>query len=159
MPGSCWRGEEAKAGYLLTKLFCAWSEKFLVRWRRLSSLYGLIRAGGDARPTNIFKNSQRVKNQGRTTDLINRGLIMSRNSFGKFFAVSLFLALALTGCAGLSQDISQEIKDDRREAREAMATADKNYKSHEYFSQISENSDRWNNTDWSLWMDTHGGGR
>jgi hypothetical protein len=83
---------------------------------------------------------------------------MTGGALGKFVLGILLLTLPLLACAGISQDISQEIKDDRREAREQMAEAEKNYESHQYFGLTSEKSDQWNATDWSLWMDTHGGG-
>lgn len=84
---------------------------------------------------------------------------MAYNPLWKFLALLLLAALGLMGCAGLSQDISQEIKQDRLEARQKMAEAEKNYESHKNFGYSSENSDNWNATDWSLWMDMHGGGR
>lgn len=78
---------------------------------------------------------------------------------GKFLGLILLLALGLTGCAGLSQDIQQEIRDDSREARQKMAERQESYKQNEYYGFTSKDSDKWNSTDWSLWMDTHGGGR
>ena len=67
------------------------------------------------------------------------------------------LALGLTGCARFNQDISQEIKQDRLEARQKMEQAEKSYEKREYLGLTSKDSEKWNSTDWSLWMDTHGG--
>jgi hypothetical protein len=83
---------------------------------------------------------------------------MPHNLLGKILGF-LLLALSLLGCAGISQDISQEIKDDRRAAREKMAEAEKSYESRRYFGLTSDKSEEWNSTDWTLWMDMHGGGR
>ncbi len=82
---------------------------------------------------------------------------MAHNSLWKFLGFLLMLALGLTGCAGFNQDISQEIKQDRSEARQKMAQAEKSYEKREYLGLTSKDSEKWNSTDWSLWMDTHGG--
>lgn len=68
------------------------------------------------------------------------------------------LVLLLMGCAGLAQDVKQEIRDDVREAQQKMAEQEKSYKQNEYLRYTSDNSDNWNGTDWSLWMDSQGGG-
>ena len=75
------------------------------------------------------------------------------------FPLLLLLALALTGCAVTSQDIRQEIQDESRGTRERMEQAEKYYEKREYLGLTSDKSENWNSTDWSLWMDTHGGGR
>jgi hypothetical protein len=74
-----------------------------------------------------------------------------------FLFFLLLLALSPLGCAGLTQDISQEIKQDKLEARQEMEQREKAYEKREYFGLTSKDSDKWNSTDWSLWMDTHGG--
>jgi hypothetical protein len=82
---------------------------------------------------------------------------MAHNSLWKFLGFPLMLALGLTGCARFNQDISQEIKQDRLEARQKMEQAEKSYEKREYLGLTSKDSEKWNSTDWSLWMDTHGG--
>lgn len=84
---------------------------------------------------------------------------MVQNPLWKFLVLLLPLACGLTGCAGLSQDISQEIKQDKLEAKQQLEQAEKTYKKNEYLGLTSEDSEKWNSTDWSLWMDTQGGGR
>jgi len=83
---------------------------------------------------------------------------MAHNPLEKFLGFIL-LTLLLMGCSGMAQDIKQEIKDDRREAKEKMEQAEKSYEQHKYFGLSSTDSDKWNSTDWTLWMDAHGGGR
>ncbi len=82
---------------------------------------------------------------------------MPHNLIGKFLGF-LLLALSLSGCAVTSQDIRQEIQDESRGTREKMEQAEKSYESRRYFGLTSDKSEEWNSTDWSLWMDTHGGG-
>ncbi len=72
----------------------------------------------------------------------------------KISLLILPLALALAGCAGMSQ----EIAEDRRDVRRAPEQRESYYEKHEYFGLPAQERD-WNSTDWSLWMDTHGGGR
>ncbi len=83
---------------------------------------------------------------------------MPHNLLAKFLGF-LLLALSLSGCAGGGQDIKQEFKDERRGAQQKMESAEASYEKHEYLGLTSDNSENWNSTDWSLWMDTHGGGR
>jgi hypothetical protein len=75
------------------------------------------------------------------------------------FLFFLLLALSLLGCAGMGQDIKQEIRDESREAKQRMAEAEKSYESRRYLGLTSDKSEEWNSTDWSLWMDSQGGGR
>lgn len=77
----------------------------------------------------------------------------------KSLGVILLLTGSLLGCAGSMQDISQEIYDDRRGAKQKLAEIDKAYEQQEYFGLSSKDSEKWNSTDWSMWMDAHGGGR
>lgn len=83
---------------------------------------------------------------------------MTHSRLGKFLGF-LVLALPLLGCAGITQDIQQEIKDNRREMEQRIGQAEKTYESRRYLGLTSEKSEEWNSTDWTLWMDTHGGGR
>ncbi len=83
---------------------------------------------------------------------------MPHNLLAKFLGF-LLLALSLSGCTVTSQDLRQEIQDERRGARETMEKAEKSYEKREYLGLTSDKSENWNSTDWSLWMDTHGGGR
>ena len=76
-----------------------------------------------------------------------------------FLFFLLLLALSLPGCAVTGQDLRQEIQDESRGTRERMEQAEKSYESRKYFGLTSDKSEEWNSTDWSLWMDTHGGGR
>ena len=71
----------------------------------------------------------------------------------------LLIALSLSGCAVTGQDLRQEIQDESRGTREKMEQAEKSYEGRRYFGLTSDNSEEWNSTDWSLWMDNHGGGR
>jgi hypothetical protein len=82
---------------------------------------------------------------------------MPHNLLCKFLCF-LLLALPLTGCAVTSQDLRQEIQDERRGTREKMEQAEKSYESRRYLGLTSDKSEEWNSTDWTLWMDTHGGG-
>ena len=82
---------------------------------------------------------------------------MPHNLLGKFLGF-LLLALSLPGCALTGQDLRQEIQDERRGTRERMEQAEKSYESRRYFGLTSDKSEEWNSTDWTLWMDTHGGG-
>lgn len=81
-------------------------------------------------------------------------LIMTPGLLWKFAVLILPLALALPGCAGMSQ----EIREDRRDLRRTMEQGESSYEKREYFG-FPDNKEDWNATDWSLWMDTHGGGR
>jgi len=83
---------------------------------------------------------------------------MPHNLLGKFLSF-LLLALPLLGCAGGLQDIKQEIRDESRAAKQSLAQTEQTYESRRYFGFTSDKSEEWNSTDWSLWMDTHGGGR
>ena len=74
------------------------------------------------------------------------------------FPFLLLLALPLSGCAVTGQDLRQEIQDESRGTRERMEQAEKSYESRRYFGLTSDKSEEWNSTDWTLWMDTHGGG-
>ena len=82
---------------------------------------------------------------------------MSYNLRGKLLGF-LLLALSLPSCAVTSQDLRQEIQDESRGTRERMEQAEKSYKNREYLGFTSKDSENWNSTDWSLWMDTHGAG-
>ncbi len=84
---------------------------------------------------------------------------MACNPLWKSLGVIPLMAAALLGCAGGLQDIRQEINDDRRTARQTIAQREAFYEKHEYLGFSSDQSEQWNSTDWSLWMDTHGGGR
>jgi hypothetical protein len=66
----------------------------------------------------------------------------------------LLLALLLPGCAGMTQ----EIREDRRDVWRTMEQGESSYEKREYFGLPAKQED-WNATDWSLWMDSHGGGR
>ncbi len=83
---------------------------------------------------------------------------MTDNFFGKFLGF-LLLVLSLSGCAGTGQDLRQELRDENSGIREKMAQAEKSYESRKYIGLTSEDSSKWNPTDWSMWMDAHGGGR
>ena len=88
--------------------------------------------------------------------VLRRSLLLAPNQLWKFPAC-LLLTLGLAGCAGLNQDISQEIRQDRLEARQKMAQNEKSYEKREYEGLTSRDSSSWNGTDWTLWMDAHGG--
>ena len=77
----------------------------------------------------------------------------------KSFAFILVLALPLQGCGVTSQDLRQEAQDEMSGTREKMSQAEKSYEKHEYLGLTSQDPDKWNSTDWSLWMDLQGGGR
>ncbi len=81
------------------------------------------------------------------------------SNFWKLLGVTLVLVLTLPGCGVTAQDLKQELQDDRRSTEKAMAQGEKTYEKNEYLGLTSDNSENWNSTDWSLWMDTHGGGR
>jgi hypothetical protein len=83
---------------------------------------------------------------------------MPHNLLGKFLSF-LLLALPLLGCAVTGQDLRQEIQDESRGTGQRMEQAEKSYESRRYLGLTSDKSEEWNATDWSLWMDTHGGGR
>jgi hypothetical protein len=83
---------------------------------------------------------------------------MPDNLLGKFLGFSV-LALILSGCGVTGPDLRQEIQDERRGTREQMEQAEKSYEGHRYLGLTSDKSEEWNSTDWSLWMDTQGGGR
>ena len=83
---------------------------------------------------------------------------MPRNMLCKFLGF-LLLALSLSGCAVNSQDLRQEIQGESRGTRKTMEQAEKSYEKREYLGLTSDKSEEWNSTDWSLWVDTHGGGR
>ena len=75
------------------------------------------------------------------------------------FPFLLLLALSLPACGVSMQDIKQEIQDDTRSTMEQMRRNEASYEKREYLGLTSDKSENWNSTDWSLWMDTHGGGR
>jgi outer membrane biogenesis lipoprotein LolB len=79
-------------------------------------------------------------------------------SFWKFPVSLLLTALLLGGCGVTSQDLKQEYQDDVRGTREKWDRLEKSYESHQYFGYSSPDANQWNTTDWTLWMDTHGGG-
>jgi hypothetical protein len=79
--------------------------------------------------------------------------------FWKFLSLTLLLTLSLFGCGITTQDLKQEIQDDIRGTREKMSQGEKTYESNKYLGLTSTDSDKWNSTDWTMWMDTHGGGR
>ena len=83
---------------------------------------------------------------------------MAPNFCWKFLGL-LLLALPLPGCALTGQDLRQEIQDESRGTGQRMEQAEKSYESRRYLGLTSDKSEEWNATDWSLWMDTHGGGR
>ncbi len=84
---------------------------------------------------------------------------MTRNNLKwKLSGLLLSLAFALLSCAGLGTDIGQEIKQDRLEARQKMEQAEASYHHRASFGLTSEDPDHWNSTDWTLWMDSQGGG-
>jgi hypothetical protein len=82
---------------------------------------------------------------------------MAHNPLWKFFGFFPMLALGLTGCAGLNQDISQEIKQDKIEVRQQLEQRENAYEKREYLGLTSKDSENWNSTDWSMWMNAHGG--
>ncbi len=84
---------------------------------------------------------------------------MAPSTLWKLLGFLLLLALSLLGCAVTGQDIRQELQDDIRGTKEKMARGEETYEKRKYFGLTSEDSEKWNSTDWSLWMDTHGGGR
>ena len=75
------------------------------------------------------------------------------------FPFLLLLTLFLPACGVSLQDIKQEIQDDTRSTMEQMRRNEASYEKREYLGFTSDKSENWNSTDWSLWMDTHGGGR
>jgi hypothetical protein len=77
--------------------------------------------------------------------------------FWKFLSLALLLALPLLGCGVTTQDFKQEIQDDIRGSEEKMAQGIEKYEKTKYFGLTTNDSDKWNSTDWSLWMDKHGG--
>ncbi len=79
---------------------------------------------------------------------------MTFSLLGKISVVILPLALALPGCAGMTQ----EIGEDRQDIRRTLEQGEASYEKREYFG-YPDKQENWNATDWSLWMDTHGGGR
>ncbi len=80
-------------------------------------------------------------------------------TFGwKFLSILLLLALTPFGCGATNQDLRQEIRDDLRGTREQMSQREKAYEKREDFGLTSKDSKDWNSTDWSLWMDSRGGG-
>ena len=84
---------------------------------------------------------------------------MGHNPLWRYLGVSVLLILSLLGCAGTMQDVRQEIQDDRRAAKQKMAQTEKAYEKNEYLGFTSKDSEKWNATDWSMWMDANGGGR
>ena len=82
---------------------------------------------------------------------------MGHNLLREFFALLLLLGFTLPGCGVTTQDLRQELQDESRGNREKIEQAQKTYKSREYLGLTSKDSQNWNSTDWSLWMDTHGG--
>lgn len=78
--------------------------------------------------------------------------------FEKFPGLILLAALFLGGCGVTSQDLKQEFQDQMAGNRERAARLEKSYESHKYFGYSSPNTDQWNTTDWTLWMDRQGGG-
>ena len=83
--------------------------------------------------------------------------MMAQSILWKFLGFFMLPALALLGCAVTGQDIRQEFQDESRGTREKMEQAEKSYEKREYLGLTSRDSDKWNSTDWSMWMDTHGG--
>ncbi len=84
---------------------------------------------------------------------------MAKTPLWRFLVFLVLLALTLLGCGVTPQELRQEIQDESRGARENMARGEKTYEKREYLGITSKDSDNWNSTDWSMWMDTHGGGR
>jgi hypothetical protein len=81
---------------------------------------------------------------------------MSPNCFWKFLGF-LLLAVLLWGCGVSSQDLRQEAQDDLRGTREKMSQAEKIYEKNESYGLNPKDSDNWNSTDWSIWVDSQGG--
>ncbi|HEY9073323.1 MAG TPA: hypothetical protein VIN67_04240 [Desulfobaccales bacterium] len=78
--------------------------------------------------------------------------------FWKFLGFFL-LAVLLWGCGVSSQDLRQEVRDDRRGVREKMSQTEKSYEKNEYYGLSSQDPNHWNPTDWQSLMDSQGGGR
>ncbi len=83
--------------------------------------------------------------------------IMTHNPCRKLPGLLLLLALAWPGCGLSNQELRNELQDDRRSAMENLARGEKSYEQREYFGLTSRDSEHWNSTDWSLWMDSQGG--
>ncbi len=84
---------------------------------------------------------------------------MVKKLAGKFWGLPLILAVGLTGCAGGGQEIRQEIAQDRLDIRRQIEQQNAAYQKREDIGFSSSDSNNWNSTDWSMWMDTRGGGR
>jgi Tfp pilus assembly protein PilP len=84
---------------------------------------------------------------------------MPPSSFWKFPGFILLSVLLLGGCGVTNQDLRQEVHDDMRGTKERISRMDKSYESHKYFGYSSQDPDQWNTTDWTLYMDSQGGGR
>jgi outer membrane biogenesis lipoprotein LolB len=82
---------------------------------------------------------------------------MPPNFFWKF-PLFLLLAALLGGCGVTGSDLRQEAQDDLRGTKEKWSRMEKSYESHQYFGYSSQNPDEWNTTDWTLYMDSQGGG-
>ena len=81
---------------------------------------------------------------------------MAYNPLWKLLGSLLLLALTLPGCGVTGQDIRQELQDERRGT---MERGEKSSENHKYQGLTYRDSENWNSTDWSLWMDEQGGGR
>ncbi len=84
---------------------------------------------------------------------------MTCNLLWKFLGVAPLLVLTLLGCAGSMANLKQEISDDRRTIRQNVAEREYYYEKRQYLGFSSDKPEDWNSTDWSLWVDTQGGGR
>lgn len=82
---------------------------------------------------------------------------MAHNPLWKFLGFLLLLVLTLPGCGVSTQELRQEIRDESRGTIEQMTRGEKSYEKREYLGLTSKDSENWNSTDWSLWMDMHGG--
>lgn len=78
---------------------------------------------------------------------------MPLNLLVKFLGFLLLLVLALLGCGVTTQDLKQEIQDERRGTLER---GEKSFEKREYLGLTSKDSEKWDSTDWSLWMDIQG---
>ena len=82
---------------------------------------------------------------------------MTHNPLCKFLGFLLLLGFTLPGCGVTTQELRQELEDERRGNLEKMKESEKTYQNREYLGLTAKDSENWNSTDWSLWMDTHGG--
>lgn len=81
---------------------------------------------------------------------------MVHNSLWKLLDFLLLLALTLPDCGVTTQELRQEIQDENRGTLEKMSRGETTYEKREYLGLTSKDSENWNSTDWSLWMDAHG---